>query len=425
MDTANKQNLAIRRVEIDALFLDPANVRLHSERNLAAIKASLQRFGQAEPLVVDARTGKVIGGNGRLEAMRSLGWTECDVVELDVDEVTATALGIALNRTAELADWDMAGLSSLLESLKAAGEADATGFHDSEIQAMLDEISGGSRNVAEKDPGPGELPVEPTTRTGDCWILGRHRLVCCDSTDAATYERLLGGEKASITWTDPPYGVSYVGGTKDKLTIENDSLEPDELEAFLGVVFDHTMNSCQPGAAWYVAAPAGPQFLQFAKRLDALGIWRQTLVWLKDAFVLGRSDFHYRHESFFYGWVPGAAHHAPTTRTLDSILEFARPRASRDHPTEKPLALVQHCIETSSGRDAIVLDPFAGSGTTLVAAEACGRVARCIELDPRYADVVIRRWQEATDEKAVLEGHNRTFEEVAVERKVVEVATDG
>ena len=424
MDTANRQSLAIRRVEIDALFLDPANVRLHSERNLDAIKGSLKRFGQAEPLVVHAGSGKVIGGNGRLAAMRSLGWTECDVVELDVDEITATALGIALNRTAELAEWDLPALGALLESLKAEGESIATGFDDTEIQEMLDEISGGLGAVAEKDPGPGELPVEPTTRMGDCWILGRHRLLCGDSTDAETYERLLGADKASLTFTDPPYGVSYVGGTKEKLTIENDSLEPDELEEFLGVVFTHAANSCEPGAGWYVCAPAGRQFLQFAKRLDALGIWRQTLVWLKDAFVLGRSDFHYRHEAIFYGWVPGAAHRAPPTRTLDTILEFARPRISRDHPTEKPLALVQHCVETSSDRGAIVLDPFAGSGTTLIAAEACGRVARVIELDPRYADVVIRRWQEATSEQATLEADGQTFEQVAATRNPDEATSD-
>ncbi len=424
MNTANKQSLAIRRVEIEALFLDPANVRLHSERNLDAIKASLQRFGQAEPLVIHAGSGKVIGGNGRLEAMRSLGWTECDVVELDIDEVTSTALGIALNRTAELAEWDLPALGALLESLKAEGESVATGFDDAEIQEMLDEISGGAGNVAAKDPGPGELPAEPTTRAGECWILGRHRLVCGDSTSAATFDQLLRGEKAAHLLCDPPYGVSYVGGTKDKLTIENDSLAPDELEEFLGAVFSHALNSCEPGAAWYVCAPAGPQFLQFAKRLDALGVWRQTLVWLKDAFVLGRSDFHYRHEAIFYGWVPGAAHHAPSTRTLDTILEFPRPRVSKDHPTEKPLALVQHCIETSSDRNAIVLDPFAGSGTTLIAAEACGRIARVIELDPRYADVVIYRWQEATGEQATLETDGQTFQQVAAERKPDEATTD-
>ena len=156
-----------------------------------------------------------------------------------------------------------------------------------------------------------------------------------DSADAQVFDRLLSREKPSMVWTDPPYGVAYVGGTKDAFTIENDALDLPALELLLGDVFGHAAKACAQGAAWYVAAPAGPNFLSFAKQLTELGIWRQTLVWLKDAFVLGRSDFHYRHEAVFYGWTPGATHLAPPTRDLDTILEFDRPRVSKDHPTEK------------------------------------------------------------------------------------------
>lgn len=410
-------SLSLRRVKLDSLHLDPANARAHDQRNLDSIKASLQRFGQAEPLVVRLENSRVIGGNGRVEAMRSLGWTECDVVELDIDETQATALGIALNRTAELAEWDMPALGKLLDSLREEGEVDATGFDDAEIDKLLEELVADLAEEPGEDSGPSELRPVPVTQNDDCWLLGRHKLVCADSADARVFDRLLGCEKPSMVWTDPPYGVAYVGGTKDALTIENDALDLPALELLLGDVFGHAAKACAQGAAWYVAAPAGPNFLPFAKQLTELGIWRQTLVWLKDAFVLGRSDFHYRHEAVFYGWTPGAAHLAPPTRNLDTILEFDRPRVSKDHPTEKPLALVQHCVETSSKRGAIILDPFAGSGTTLIAAESSGRVARCIEVDPRYCDVIVRRWQETTGKQATLDGDERSFDEVTDERR--------
>ncbi|MEM7517346.1 MAG: site-specific DNA-methyltransferase, partial [Planctomycetota bacterium] len=265
--------------------------------------------------------------------------------------------------------------------------------------------------------GPEEPPEDPTTQVGDVWLLGEHhRLICGDSTDPAVLAELMQGERASLVWTDPPYGVSYIGGTKDEMTIENDDLDLADLESLLEGAFGSAADACEPGAVWYVAAPAGPNFLPFAKRLSELGIWRQTLVWEKDSLVLGRSDYHYRHEAILYGWVPGAAHHAPKTRALDTILKFARPKSSPDHPTMKPVPLVQHCIETSSKPGGIILDPFSGSGTTLLAAESCARKARCIELDPRYCDVIVRRFEEATGKGTTLEGSDLSFADVATQR---------
>ena len=185
---------------------------------------------------------------------------------------------------------------------------------------------------------------------------------------------------------------------------------------FLRSTLGNALDACKPGAVWYVAAPAGPNFLPFASCLAALRVWRQTLVWVKDAFVLGRSDYHYRHEAVFYGWKPGAAHHEPPDRTHDTIWEVPRPRASPDHPTSKPVELVERALLMSTARGELVLDPFAGSGSTLIAAEASGRRAACVELDPRYCDVVVRRWQEATGREAVLDGDGRTFAEVRSER---------
>ena len=403
-----ERQLTIRRVALDALHFDPANARTHGPENLSAIEASLARFGQAEPLVVHAGTGRVIGGNGRLAAMRKLGWEHADVVELDLDTIDATALGIALNRTGELAEWDDAALSKLLATLKDEGALDGIGFSDAELDELLAQFADGTNDIEDVEP---EAPPEnPVTRVGDLWVLGEHKLLCGDSTDAASFDLVLEGERADLVWTDPPYGVSYVGGTDDELTIENDDLQGADLERFLRAAFTPAATACSPGAVWYVAAPAGPNFLPFAQVLTDLGIWRQSIVWLKDALVLGRSDYHYRHEILFYGWTPGAAHQPPPGRDQDTIWECPRPKASPFHPTTKPTALVVRAIENSSKRGAIVLDAFCGSGTTILAAEQTRRRARGIELDPRYCDVIIRRWEQATRRQATLDG--KTFDEV-------------
>jgi ParB-like chromosome segregation protein Spo0J len=204
--------LVVRRVAIESLKVDPANARLHGERNLGAIVASLQRWGQAEPLVVNARTGRLVAGHGRLEATRKLGWRDADIVEVDLAEIDATALGIALNRTAELAEWDGGALAALLEQLGAEDALAGVGFEEVEIQTLLRDLEAqlGAADLA--DPGPGEPPEDPVTRVGDLWILGDHRLLCGDSTSAEALARLMGEEKAQLLCTDPPYLVDYRGG---------------------------------------------------------------------------------------------------------------------------------------------------------------------------------------------------------------------
>lgn len=414
---AASTDLVIRRVPIESLHQDPANARAHGEANMASIVASLKRFGQAEPLVVHKPTGRVIGGNGRLAAMKRMGWTECDVVELDIDGTQATALGIALNRTSELAEWDQDALAKILVQLQEDDALDGVGFFDDEIDELLSELEGDIDLEGLEDTEPVALPEDPVSRLGDVWILGGHRLLCGDSTAKASYKAVLNGCKADMVWTDPPYGVSYVGGTDDALTIQNDDFDGDELEAFLRGALKLAAGACKAGASWYVAAPAGPNFLPFAQVLTDLGVWRQTLVWVKDSLVLGRSDFHYRHEALFYGWTQGAAHHAPAERNHDTVWEIPRPKVSREHPTMKPLELVAHAIQVSSKKRATVLDPFGGSGTTLLAAEKMGRKAALIELDPRYCDVIVQRWMEATGEVAVLESNSQGFAEVGALRK--------
>jgi len=233
--------------------------------------------------------------------------------------------------------------------------------------------------------------------------LGDHYLYVGSSLETETYEKLLGDDLIDVVWTDPPYGVDYTGKTKDALKINNDALTIRDTENFLRTAFTEANNHCKPGAVWWVAAPPGPPtFISFAVVLTEMDIWRQTIAWVKDQFVMGFSDFHWRHEDLFYGWTPGAQHHTPPDRKQDTVWEIARPKASKTHPTMKPVELVVKSLLNSSDRDDIVFDGFGGSGTTLIAAEKTGRRCRMAELDPRYADVICRRYQELTGIRAVL-----------------------
>ena len=295
----NHDGLVIRRVSLDELHLDPANARLHDDRNLASIRASLERFGQAEPLIVQSGSRRVIGGNGRLEAMRSLGWTDCDVVELEVDEVQATALGIALNRTAELAEWDPDTLGRLLESLREEDALDGVGFDESE----LDEILAGL--IAEvdsdlDDPGPGEAPERAVTCTGDIWVLGGHRILCGDSTAPDDVERLMAGEKAQLLATDPPYLVDYRGGnhpqswanspeTRDKHW--DDYVDPTQGLEFFTDWLKAALVHCVPDVPCYQWHAHKRQSLVERAWQEAGLLVHQQLIWVKARAVLTRSHF--------------------------------------------------------------------------------------------------------------------------------------
>jgi site-specific DNA-methyltransferase (adenine-specific) len=279
-------------------------------------------------------------------------------------------------------------------------------------------------------------PKNPVTRAGDRILLGRHTLVCGDSRDPEVWKQLLAGRRAGMVWTDPPYGVAYQGGTSEKLTIENDDLDIPALTVFLRKALSLAWLHSRAGAAWYVAAPHGPQFLAFAQVCSELGVWRQTLVWVKHTFALGRSDYHYRHEAVLegerpddadmltarptppvdvevpegtlgardvlenqplvYGWKPGAGHTWQGGRKQDTVFEVPKPQLNRDHPTMKPVALIERHIENSSKPEDLIVDAFGGSGSTLMAAEITGRSSALIELAPAYCDVIVQRWEDAT-----------------------------
>ncbi len=417
--------LAIRRVPLTSLHLDPANARIHGDENLSAIEASLHRFGQAEPLIVHRATGRIIGGNGRLVAMKRLGWAECDVVELDIDELTATALGIALNRTGELAAWDEAALGRLLQELRAADSLEGVGFDDAEIDELLSDL--GDLNASEVvDPGPEPLPEKPVTRGGDLWLLGGHRLLCGDSTYETDMARLMAGERAALLATDPPYLVDYQGGNhpqswSNRPEVRNkhwdDYVDPQSglefFTAWLRVALPHCRNDV-PIYQWH--ATRRQALVEEAWQANGLLV-HQSIVWAKARPVLTHSHFLWAHEPAFYGWRQGHVPERrpdPSARTIWEIDQAGEQDGV--HPTQKPTEVFRRPIGWHTLRGEICLEPFCGSGTQIVAAEELGRCCYAMEISPAYVDVGVERLQTATGKQAVLDGDGRTFDEIAKER---------
>jgi site-specific DNA-methyltransferase (adenine-specific) len=399
-------DLAALATPIDQLELLDGNPR---RGDIDAVARSLDRFGQRKPIVARRSDRQVVAGNHTLQAARKLGWDEIAVVWVDDDEVTAKAFALADNRTAELGDYDDQLLGDLL---KAVGDVDPAlladaGWAGDAVAELLERLEPEQVPIADTDPD--DIPESAPAKTvpGDVWLLGPHRVACGDSTVPTDFDKLMAGELADMVWTDPPYGVSYVGKTADALTIDNDSLNPAELETFLRAAFAGALAATRDGGAWFVASPPGPLQNTFGVVLIEMGIWRQTIVWVKDVFVMGRSDYHYRHEPIFYGWKPGASHVGPPDRKGDTIWEINRPKRNAEHPTMKPVALIERAVVNHTKKGAVVLDPFGGSGTTLIACHQTGRVARLMELDPQYVDVICRRFQEHTGIKPIAEATGR------------------
>jgi site-specific DNA-methyltransferase (adenine-specific) len=383
------------RVPVTELCPYPGNPR---RGNLEVIMDSLTTNGLFRPIVANRRTNEVLAGNHTLEAAKALGWQEIAVSWVDVDAETAARIVLVDNRSNDLATYDDEALAALLQELP---ELTGAGYDRDDLDALLAEL--GKEERGEDEPPP--LPASPTTRSGEFFELGPHRLLCGDAREASAHRTLLGEERPDLLWTDPPYGVEYAGKTKQKLRIQNDGAA--ELTDLLAAAFAQIDAVLSPGAPLYIAHPGGKRSLAFLEAFLAAG-WslRQTLVWVKDAIVLGHLDFHYRHEQLLYGFKPGegrlgrggAGWYGDDAQA--SVLEFDRPKASRDHPTMKPPELIERCLRNSSKPGALVLDPFAGSGSTLVACEQSGRAARLLELDPRYCDVIIARYEHLSGERA-------------------------
>lgn len=396
------------------------------------IKLSLERFGFIAPLCVWTSKGRLVVGDTRTMAFDELvaehgpswkphGAPGPGLVPVRFhefrNEAEANAYAIADNRLGELAEWDETKLEEVMGDFADDPELfDATGFdHDEYFPENPDDgrngetgAGGGGGGETGSDPNAAPpVPKETRTKLGDVWLLGKHRLICGDSRHADIVDRLVGEARMDLVWTDPPYGVSYVGKTKDALTIKNDELDDAELRAFLLEAFQSADRLMKPGAAFYVTHPPAAAAAAAAFFYAALTTgWHiaQGPVWVKDRFVLGRSDYHARHELIMYGWKMGAAHHAVTDRTQDTIWEYPRPARSDVHPTMKPVELVERSLANSTDHGQNVLDLFGGSGTTLIACERRERIAFLAELDPAYCDVIVDRWESYTGKTATREG---------------------
>jgi DNA modification methylase len=385
---------------ISDLTLDPKNARKHSQKNLDAISASLKQFGQRKPIVITNK-GLILAGNGTLEAAKALGWDRIDVaiVPDDWDENTAKAYALADNRTAELAEWDKLVLAeTLLELVDAEFNIEELGFEmpESEIEAEVDEV-------------PSLEEVEHRTKLGQLWKLGDHLLYCGDSIEETTFTRLMGDEKAHIIWTDPPWNVNY--GAVDEgnqqgykvRTIMNDHMGEGEWDEFVGAfcktMFDYSLD----GAPIYLVMSA-QEWPVIDRNLREVGFhWSSTVIWAKDRLVLSRKDYHTQYEPIWYGWNADAPRLVGVEdRKQSDLWEIERPSRSELHPTMKPIELVQRSLLNSSKPGNIVLDPFGGSGSTLIAAEQTNRKCRMVELDPQYCDVILERWEKFTGKTAEL-----------------------
>jgi site-specific DNA-methyltransferase (adenine-specific) len=417
--------MKIIKRNISELSQDPANARKHNDRNIESIVASLRRFGQQTPIVIDS-SNVVRKGNGTIEAAKRLGWDTINCVVTDLKSSDAISYAIADNRTAELAEWDDEVLSAQLNGLLADDPEllEVAGFTEEELAELLADSEMQPEIIEDEVPEP---PAEPITRSGDLWILGEHRLLCGDSTKADDVERLMAGAKAELLNTDPPYGVSVAGGTHDPRDtknyrsggkIQNDGLTGEKLAEFLEAAFSNAQAYLSAGAAWYVWY-ADTETAAFLKATCALGGMRHILVWVKPNFVFGRCDYHYRHEPVMYGWTPGAGHRWYGDRTQDSVWEakVGLDLEKKLHPTSKPVSIASRPIQNHTKQGDVVADMFLGSGTTLIAAEQLGRKCYGMEISSQYVDVICNRWAKLTNESPVLDETGETFDQVAKRRR--------
>ena len=379
-----------QRVKIDTLTLDPANVRRHPANNLDAIKASLTRFGQQRPVLVNAK-GIIIAGNGTVMAAKALGWDHINIVRTELDGSEATAYAIADNRTAELAEWDDDALAQQLAALQIEDEelARAAGFTEKEIAALAE-----ATVDVQEDEVP-EAPSDPITKPGDLWLLGEHRLLCGDSTKAEDVARLMNGEKPRLMVTDPPYGVAYEGGqvnTKKREKLHGDDI-PDVFRPAL-----RCANAVMKDGAWYVwhadkyAEPVYAAIRECEYDLRALIVWHK----LKAHYGAPSAHYCQKHEPCLYAVKGSAGFVGPSNEV--TVWEIDQPSRNEFHPTQKPIECMARAIRNHDAP--LVYDPFLGSGTTLIAAEQLGRKCYGMEISPAYCDVIVKRWETLTGKKA-------------------------
>lgn len=414
-----KPDLHIERWPLERLIPYARNPRTHSEEQVAQIAASIAEFGFVNPVLVGS-DGVIIAGHARVMAARKLGLAEAPVIVLaHLSEAQRRALVIADNRLSLNAGWDEEMLRIELEALREEEyDLDLLGFDDAEIEALLAEPEGESAGLTDEDTIP-EAPETAVTAPGDVWILGEHRLLCGDATQMANVQQVMAGGLADMAWTDAPYNVNYGQTMKDRLRGNQRKILNDDLgEKFGAFLHEACANilAVTKGAI-YISMSSSELHTLYTAFTDAGGHWSTFVIWAKNAFTMGRADYQRQYEPMLYGWRKGANHFWCGARDQGDVWFVKKPVKNELHPTQKPVELIERAIRNSSKSRDTVLDPFAGSGSTLIACERTGRQARLIELDPLYCDVIIRRYHEFCGKQPTLEADGQTLERVSRARK--------
>lgn len=403
------KKLAVAYRKVDDLIPYARNARTHSPEQVARIASSIKEFGWTNPILTDGENG-IIAGHGRLAAARKLGFTEVPTIELSgLSDSQKRAYILADNKLALDAGWDNELLKIELDDLAALGvNLELAGFSQEEIDALTPEVLENNEN-ADDVPEPEKTA---TSRPGDVWILGEHRVMCGDARSSDDMNKLVIGGGINLYLTDPPYNVNYEGKTKESLKIKNDSFGSGDFRQFLIDAFSIADSAMSPGACFYIWH-ASLETYNFIGACSDIG-WkvREYLIWNKNTLVIGHFDYQWKHEPCLYGWKEGASHSWYSDRSQSTVLDFDRPNRNDVHPTMKPVELFKYLMSNSSKLGDLVLDSFGGSGTTLIAAEELGRKARIMELDPIYCDVIVKRWQDLTGQKAVLESTGEAFDDL-------------
>ncbi len=404
-------DLKIELRAVAALIPYIRNAKQHSDAQVAQIAASIVEFGWGAPILVDGQNN-VIAGHGRLLAARKLGMTEVPVVPMaHLTDIQRRALILADNKIGENASWDDELLGLELAELKDGGfDLNLTGFTAEEWDALI-AGDGNSEGLTDEDQVP-EVTETPISRTGDIWVMGEHKVLCGDATKAEDYERLLGDELVDMTFTDPPYNVNYANTAKDKMRGKNRPILNDNMGdgfgAFLQAACKNILDVTK-GAVYIAMSSSELDTLQSAFRA-AGGKWSTFVIWAKNTFTMGRAEYQRQYEPILYGWKEGADHYWCGARDQGDVWQIKKPHKNDLHPTMKPVELVERAVRNSSKTRDLVLDPFGGSGTTVIACEKSGRRARLIEMDPKYVDVVVRRWQEFAGKQATRQEDGVAFD---------------
>lgn len=387
--------LQIEYIEIGKLKPYERNNKKHTDEDVSEIAKSIEKYGFNDPIGLYGNN-IIVEGHGRLEAAKKLGLEKVPCVRLDhMTDKERREYAILHNKTAELAQCDFDNLKLEFEELD---------FSDFDIDFGIDFDDEEETEIIEDDVPEADEEHEPTVKLGDIWQLGRHRLMCGDSTDKATVEKLMNGDKADMVFTDPPYNVDYEGKGKEKLKIQNDHFETDEEcgEKLWLPAFQNMRAVSKDCCAYYCCMPQGGTHMMMMMMMKADWQVKHEIIWKKQSIVLNRADYNYQHEPILYGWNKTHKFYGKGKYHTTSVWEYDRPTKSKEHPTMKPIELICEALQNSSVKNNIVLDIFGGSGSTLIACEQLDRICYTMELDPKYCDVIIKRWEALTGEKAVL-----------------------